>query len=59
MTDTQYFFLTLVLILNGIAIVMVGLTQHYQTKAIQALTHGLTALIAEIGDFRARRNREP
>jgi len=52
MTDTQYFFLMLVLILNGITLVLVGLAQHYHTQAIAALTQGLTDLIAAIGQFR-------
>jgi len=47
-TEYQYFFLTLVLILNSLAIIMVGLTQHYQTKSINALTEGLTRLVNAI-----------
>jgi len=56
MTDSQYFFLTLILILNGIALVLMGLAQHYHTKSITALAGGLDALVRAIGQFDKQRD---
>jgi hypothetical protein len=59
MTESQYFFLTLTLILQGASILFIGAALHYQTKTIKNLANAITVLIVEIGNFRARRHGGP
>ena len=54
MTDSQYFFLMLILILNGLSICLLAVSHYYHTQAVTILVNGVGQLIAEI-----RRTRTP